>query len=91
MKVLLISPNIKFVLSRSFLNFLRIFCKLYKEQFLRVWENFAPPPEIRPSVFAPGQGLHKKLPGFARSKKFSRGWNSLDITFQGYNKVREKV
>ena len=48
-----------------------------KEQFLRVWENFAPPPEIRPSFFAPGTGnLTKKMPGwpgFARSKKFSGG------------------
>ena len=47
------------ILSRSFLNFLRIFCKL-KEQFLRVWENFAPPPGIRPSFFAPGQGIRQK-------------------------------
>ena len=70
------SPNKKFVLSRSFLNFLRIFCRL-KEQFLWVWENFAPPPRIRPSFFAPGQGIRQKKlpgwPGFARSKKFSRG------------------
>ena len=49
----------KFVLSRSFLNFLRIFCKL-KEQFIQVWENFAPPPGIRPSFFAPGQGIRQK-------------------------------
>ena len=77
MKVLLSSPNKKFVLSRSFLNFLRIFCKL-KEQFFRDWENFAPPPGIRPSFFCPGgRELDQKnlpgWPGFARSKKFSRG------------------
>ena len=50
--VLLSSPNKKFVLSRSFLNFLTISCKL-KVQFL---ENFAPPPGIRPSFFASGAG-----------------------------------
>ena len=70
------SPNKKFVLSHSFLNFLRLFCKL-KEQFLQVWENFAPPPGIRSSFFAPGQGIRQKKlpgwPGFARSKKFSWG------------------
>ena len=75
-KGLLNSPNKKFVLSRSFLNFLRIFCKL-KEQFLRVWENFVPPSGIRQSFFASGQGIRqKKLPGWpglTRSKKISRG------------------
>ena len=84
---MLSSPNKKFVLSRSFLNFLRIFGKL-KEQFLRVWENFVPPPGIRPSFFAPGAGDQtKKLPGwpgFARSKKFSRrlpgGCTQLELT-----------
>ena len=39
---------------------LKDFCKL-KEQFLRVWENFAPPPRIRPSFFAPGQGIRQKI------------------------------
>ena len=47
--VLLSSPNKKFVHSRSFLNFFKDFCKL-KEQFLRIWENFAPHPGIRPSL-----------------------------------------
>ena len=50
---------------------------MLKEQFLRVWENLAPPPGIRPSFFAPGQGIRQKnlpkWPGFARSKKFSPG------------------
>ena len=75
-KVLLNSPNKKFVLSRSFLTFFRIFCKL-KEQFLRVWENFAPTPGVQPSFFASGQGIRQKKlpgwPGFACLKKFSRG------------------
>ena len=35
------------------------FCKL-KQQFLRAWENFAPSPGIRPSFFAPGQGIRQK-------------------------------
>ena len=56
--------------------FLRIFCKL-KEQFLRVWENFAPPPGIRPLFLPRSRGIRqKKLPGyprFARSKKISAG------------------
>ena len=40
------------------------FCKLNTEQFLRVWENFAHPRVIRPSFFAPGQGMRqKKCPG----------------------------
>ena len=59
MNVLLSSPNKKFVLSRSFLNFLRIFCKL-KEQFFRVSENFAPPLRIRPSFLARGRGIRQK-------------------------------
>ena len=75
-KGFLCSPNKNVVLSHSFLNFLRIFCKL-KEQFLRVWENFAPPPGIRPSFFARGQGIRQKSlprwPGFARSKNFPGG------------------
>ena len=41
---MLSSPNRKFVLFRSFLNFQGFFCKL-KEQLLRVWENFVPTPE----------------------------------------------
>ena len=48
-----------------------------KEQFLRVWENFAPPPGIRPSAFAPGQGIRQKIcPGGRDSlaqKNFPRG------------------
>ena len=65
---LLSSANKKFVQSRSFLKFLRIFCKL-KEQFLRGLKNFAPPPGIRPSFFAPGQRIgQKNCPG---------GWDSL--------------
>ena len=39
--------------------------------------NECPPPGIRPSFFAPGQGIRQKnLPGwwgFARSEKFSPG------------------
>ena len=54
------SPNKNFLLSRSFLNFLMIFRKL-KEQFLRVWENFAPPPRIRPSFLLRGQGIRQKI------------------------------
>ena len=50
---------------------------MLKEQFLRVWENFAPPPGIQPSFYAPGQGIRQKnlpgRPGFARSKNFPRG------------------
>ena len=34
---------------------------MLKEQFLRVWENFAPPPGIRPSFFAPGQWIRQKI------------------------------
>ena len=45
----------KFVLSRSFLNFLRIFCKL-KGEFLWVWETFAPPPGNLAIIFCPGAG-----------------------------------
>ena len=30
------------------------------EQFLRVQENFAPPPGIRPSFFALGQAIRRK-------------------------------
>ena len=56
-----------------------------KGEFLRVWENFAPPPGIGPSLFAPGQGIRQKnlpgWPGFARSKKFSRGGcTQLELT-----------
>ena len=91
-KGFLSSPNKKVVLSRSFLNFLRIFCKL-KEQFLRVWENFAPPPGIRPSFFAPGQGIRQKIlpgwSGFARSKKFSRGLPGGDVP--SWNRLRHNV
>ena len=65
------------LLSRSLLNFLRTFASFNMEQFLRVWENFAPPPGIRPSFFAPEQGIRQKnlpeWPGLARSKKFSPG------------------
>ena len=47
------------------------------EQFLRVWENFAPPPGIRPSFLPREQGIRQKIlpgwPGFAHSKKFFRG------------------
>ena len=50
---------------------------LNTEQFLRVWENLAQPRGIRPSFFAPGQGIRQKnlpgWPGLARSKKFSSG------------------
>ena len=76
-KGFLSSPNKKVVLSLSFLNFLRIFCKL-KEQFLRVWENFAPPPGIRPSFFARVAGirsLKKIFPVVARGDVPS--WNRL--------------
>ena len=52
---MLSSPNKKFVLSRSFLNFLRIFCKL-KGEFLRIWENFAPPLGNLTIIFCPGAG-----------------------------------
>ena len=30
------------------------------EQFPLVWENFAPHPGIRPSIFVPGQGIRQK-------------------------------
>ena len=71
------------LLSRSLLNFLRTFASFNTEQFLRVWENFAPPPGIRPSIFALGQGIRpKNLPGWqglARSKKFSPGSPGGDV------------
>ena len=75
---------------------------MLKEQFLRVWENFAPPPGIRPSFFAPGQGIRQKnLPGwpeFVRSKKFSPGLSGggctqLELTetlvyqYRGFNLI----
>ena len=59
-KGFLSSPNKKVVLSRSFLNFLRIFCKL-KEQFLRVWENFAHPREFDHHFLPRGRELDKKF------------------------------
>ena len=58
-------------MSRSFLNFLRIFCKL-KEQLLRVWENFAPPLGIRPSFFALGQGIRQKFARVARIRSLKK-------------------
>ena len=77
------SPNKKFVLSGSFLNFLRTFCKL-KEQSLRVWENFAPPPGIRPSFFVLGQVIRQKTcPGGRDSlaqKNFPGGCTQLELT-----------
>ena len=77
MKVLLSSPNKKFVLSRSFLNFLRIFCKV-KEQFYSTLEKFLPHPREFNHYFWPrGRRIRQKKlpgwPGFARSKKFFRG------------------
>ena len=39
---------------------LKDFCKL-KEQFLRIWEKFSQPPGIRPSFFAPEQGIRQKI------------------------------
>ena len=50
--------NRKFVLSHSFLNFLRSFCKL-KEQF-RVWENFSSPREFDHHFLPQGQGIRQK-------------------------------
>ena len=58
---MLSSPNKKFVLSRSFLDFLRIFCKL-KYQFLPLWEKFCPiPGNSHDHHFLPwGRELNKK-------------------------------
>ena len=46
------------LLSRSLLNFLRTFASLIlnTEQFLRVWENFAPSPGISTIILRPGGG-----------------------------------
>ena len=53
------------------------FCKLNTEQFLRIWDNFAPPPgEFDHHFLLRKRELDKKLPRWpevARSKKFSRG------------------
>ena len=55
---------------------LKDFYKL-KEEFLRVWENFAPPPGIRPSFLPRAREIRQKnlprCPGFARSKKIFPG------------------
>ena len=65
--------NNKVVLSRSFLHLLRIFCEL-KEQFLRVWKNLAQPPGIRPSVFAPEQGIRQKIARVAGIGSFKKNF-----------------
>ena len=56
---------------------------MLKEQFLRVWENLAPPPGIRLSFFAPGQRIRQKnCPGGRDSlaqKNFPRGCPGGDV------------
>ena len=62
-----------------------IFCK-FKEQFLRLWENFAQAPGIRPSFLALRQGnkqkncpggrdslTEKNFPGVARGEMYPVG------------------
>ena len=50
---------------------------LNTEQFLRVWENFAPPPGNSTIIFCPGAGnLTQKIArvaGISSLKKFSPG------------------
>ena len=79
---MLSSPNKKFVLSGSFLNFSRTFRKL-KEQFLRGWKNSDPLLGIRPSFIATGQGIRAKenarVAGIRSLKKFSPGVARGDV------------
>ena len=64
------------LLSRSLLNFLRTFASLIQSSFFEFGKILPYPRGIRPSCFAPGQGIRQKialLPGLVRSKKFSLG------------------
>ena len=65
------------LLSRSLLNFLMTFASLIRSNFFEFGKILPHPRRIRPSFFAPGQGIRQKnlpwWPGLARSKKFSPG------------------
>ena len=65
------------LLSRSLLNFLRTFASLIQSSFFEFGKILPHPRGIRPSFFAPGQGIGQKnlpgWPGLARSKTFSQG------------------
>ena len=84
---MLSSPNKKFVLSRNFLNFLRIFASS-KGSFFKFGEILPHLREFDHHFWARGRELDKKLPGwpgFASSKKFSRGlpgggYTQLELT-----------
>ena len=65
------------LLSRSLLNCLRTFASLIRSSFFKVEKILPHPWGIRPSFFAPGQGIRQNnlpgWPGLPRLKKFSPG------------------
>ena len=66
-------------------SFFKDFCKLNMEQFLRVWENFAPPPGNSTIIFCPGAGNQTKkfarVAGISSVKKiFPGGCTQLELT-----------
>ena len=62
------------LLCRSLLNFLKTFASLIRSSFFEFGKILPHPRGIRPSFFAPGQGIRQKnfpgWPGLARSKNF---------------------